>query len=71
MLADYVEWHMHAVWSPLLFKYEEKELKKTQNPVSQAHRFASTSRHGTTVARMGSLSATFSAQYLPNPLEPV
>ncbi len=38
MLAYYVEWHMREAWSPLLFKDEDKELNKTQNPVSQAHR---------------------------------
>lgn len=38
MLAYYVEWHMREVWRPLIFEDEEKELKKTRDPVAQAQR---------------------------------
>lgn len=38
MLAYYVEWHMREVWSPLLFIDEDKEHKKTQDPIAPAKR---------------------------------
>ena len=38
MLAYYVEWHMREAWSPLLFNDEDKEYKKTQDPVAAAKR---------------------------------
>jgi len=38
MLAYYVEWHMREAWIPLLFTDEDKELKKTQDPVAPAKR---------------------------------
>ena len=38
MLAYYVEWHMREAWRSLIFEDEEKELKKTRDPVAQAQR---------------------------------
>lgn len=38
MLAYYVEWHMREAWSPLLFSDEDKEGKKTQDPIAPAKR---------------------------------
>ena len=38
MLAFYVEWHMREAWRPLLFTDEEKESKKTRDPVASAKR---------------------------------
>jgi transposase len=38
MLAYYVEWHMREVWRPLLFTDEDKERKKTSDPVAPANR---------------------------------
>jgi transposase len=38
MLAYYVEWHMREAWSPLLFNDEDKERKKTQDPIAPAKR---------------------------------
>ncbi len=38
MLAYYVEWHMREAWCPLLFTDEEKETKKTSDPVAPANR---------------------------------
>jgi transposase len=38
MLAYYVEWHMREAWSPLLFSDEDKEHKKTQDPIAPAKR---------------------------------
>ena len=38
VLAYYVEWHMREAWRPLLFTDEEKERKKTSDPVAPANR---------------------------------
>ena len=38
MLAYYVEWHMREAWGPLLFSDEDKEHKKTQDPIAPAKR---------------------------------
>ena len=38
MLAYYVEWYMREAWRPLLFTDEEKEKKKSTNPVAPARR---------------------------------
>ena len=38
MLAYYVEWYMREAWNPLLFADEEKERKKTSDPVAPAKR---------------------------------
>ena len=37
-LAYYVEWHMREAWRPLLFTDEDKERKKTSDPVARANR---------------------------------
>ena len=44
MLAYYVEWHMREAWCPLLFADEEKQLKKTKDPVAPAERSESALR---------------------------
>jgi len=38
MLAYYVEWHMLEAWRPLLFADEDRESKKTRDPVAPARR---------------------------------
>jgi len=38
MLAYYVEWHMREAWRSLLFTDEEKERKKSCDPVAPANR---------------------------------
>jgi transposase len=38
MLAYYVEWYMREAWRPLLFTDEDKERKKTRDPVAPAIR---------------------------------
>ncbi len=44
MLAYYVEWHIRKAWRPLLFADEEKERKKTSDPVAPAKRSESALR---------------------------
>ncbi len=38
MLSYYVKWHMMEAWRPLIFADEEKESKKTRDPVAPAKR---------------------------------
>jgi transposase len=38
MLSYYVKWHMMEVWRPLIFADEDKESKKTRDPVAPAKR---------------------------------
>ena len=40
MLSYYVKWHMMEAWRPLIFADEDKEVKKTRNPVAPARRSA-------------------------------
>jgi len=38
MLSYYVKWHMMEAWRPLIFADEDKEAKKTRDPVAPAQR---------------------------------
>ena len=40
MLSYYVKWHMMEAWRPLIFADEDKEGKKTRDPVAPAKRSA-------------------------------
>jgi hypothetical protein len=40
MLSYYVKWHMMEAWRPLLFADEDREAKKTRDPVAAARRGA-------------------------------
>jgi transposase len=40
MLSYYVKWHMMEAWRPVLFADEDKEAKKTRDPVAPARRGA-------------------------------
>lgn len=40
MLSYYVKWHMMEAWRPLIFADEDKEAKRTRDPVASAKRSA-------------------------------